>query len=210
MLRLMTHVPPVRGMHYMFTSNLHPASCFECLDLPRLISFALCAHQLRPSWDTADFPPLRKPGEHDTDVVEFPLSARFVLPNYSGYTRRARRCCVLMAAEHVCHAGTASPCASVKALRLRCASGSSSDNKDGRQAESPADSPDASASISGSWVDREQASDKHWLDRAFPGARQWLESKNRAWMIHNTTAAARSVVQRLQIMPQAVNYWTAS
>ena len=88
-------------------------------------------------------------------------------------------------------AGTSLPCLSVKAVPLRYTSSSSPIKKDERQADSTKDSPDVCASTSGSWIDREQASDKHWLDRAFPGTRQWLESKNRAWMIHNTTATAR-------------------
>lgn len=164
--------------------------------VPALFPFTVSAHQLRPSWETAYFSSLRKPGKYETDVVECSLSARFVLPKHSGYTREARALlCLMSATKHMCHAGTASPCALAKAVRPRWTSGGSSANKDSRQAESSEDSADASASISGSWVDREQALDTHWLDRAFPGARQWLESKNRAWMVHNTTAAARLVLQ---------------
>lgn len=32
---------------------------------------------------------------------------------------------------------------------------------------------------------------KHWLDQRFPGAREWLEAKNRRWWLKGLTAWCR-------------------
>ena len=34
---------------------------------------------------------------------------------------------------------------------------------------------------------------KHWLDRRFPGVREWLEAKNRQWWLKGLTAWCRYV-----------------
>ena len=44
---------------------------------------------------------------------------------------------------------------------------------------------------SSSWVDRQERHDKHWLDRVFPGSREWLESQNRKWWFTNVAAICR-------------------
>lgn len=41
------------------------------------------------------------------------------------------------------------------------------------------------------WIDKEQHQEKHWLDRAFPGSREWLEDQNRKWWFSNVTVNSR-------------------
>jgi hypothetical protein len=37
------------------------------------------------------------------------------------------------------------------------------------------------------------SAEQHWLDRRLPGARPWLESKNREWWIKGVEARCRQV-----------------
>jgi hypothetical protein len=51
--------------------------------------------------------------------------------------------------------------------------------------------PSSNPLRSSSWIDREEHQEKHWLDRAFPGSREWLENQNRKWWFANVTANSR-------------------
>ena len=44
---------------------------------------------------------------------------------------------------------------------------------------------------------QEPYSRQHWLDRLFPGAREWLERKNREWWLSAVQSRCRSALCQL-------------
>ncbi len=46
----------------------------------------------------------------------------------------------------------------------------------------------------------EASEEQHWLDRRLPGARLWLEAKNREWWIKGVEARCRQVAYRAVVV----------